>query len=301
MSRNSYFSVLPPATKYLLLVNVVVLLIDYVFRSMHIQLSMIFGMFNFGSPYLHFWQPFTYMFMHADFWHLFCNMFAVFMFAPALEHRWGTKRFLIYYLVCGVGAGLVQQLVWYLMGTTGLTVGASGAVFGVLFAFGWLFPEVELFLMFIPIPIRARIFVILYALLELWQGVAHTAGDNVAHFAHLGGMLFGWLLILYWNRRGYTGAAKAEFKTDFTERIKDWWNNLKSHFSSKKKKGRFDGYHYKDPISNTASENSDNAQGYMGNNEKTDNDELNRILDKVKLHGYSSLTDEEKAKLFRRN
>ena len=285
------FRSLPPVTKYLIIVNTVVLLIDYVCQAHHIYLTGLFGMFNIGNPSMHFWQPLTYMFMHDGFWHLFCNMFAVFMFAPVLENRWGSKRFLLYYLVCGIGAGLVQQLVWFLTGTTGVTVGASGAVFGILFAFGWLFPEVEMFLLFIPIPIRARVFVALYALFELWQGVAPTAGDNVAHFAHLGGMVFGWLLILYWNKRGYSGVQKGEFNSRLGYKIKQWWKDLsdKMHSKRKESRGSYSDYHYQDPVDNNPSADDN------------DNDEeINRILDKIKLQGYSSLTDEEKAKLFKK-
>ena len=208
------FQSLPKATKYIIVANLIVLLIDYVLQSHGFQLAALTGMWAVGSPYFRFWQPVTYMFMHGGFWHLFCNMFAVFMFAPVLEQRWGTKRFLIYYFVSGIGAALVQQLVWWLTGTGGVTVGASGAVFGILFAFGWLYPDVEMFLIFIPIPIRARVFVTIYALFELWQGVAPSAGDNVAHFAHLGGLLFGWLLLLYWNRKGYTGAQAGVSSSD---------------------------------------------------------------------------------------
>jgi len=154
------------------------------------------------------------MFLHANLSHIFFNMFAVWMFAPVIEQQWGERRFLIYYLVCGLGAALIQEVVWASMAIPPSylpylnTIGASGAVFGILFAFGWLFPDVPMFILFIPIPIRARIFVIVYALIELFAGLGSVAGltaDHVAHFAHLGGMFFGWLLILFWrymDRRG---------------------------------------------------------------------------------------------------
>ena len=176
------------------------------------------GLHYVTAPTFHFWQPITYMFLHADFSHIFCNMLAVLMFGPMIEREWGEKRFLIYYFVCGIGAALVQEGVWSLMlanmshhydaasiaylASHLNTIGASGAVFGILFAFGWLFPNVPLFILFIPIPIRARVFVIIYALIELFAGLGSVAGltaDHVAHFAHLGGLLFGWLLILWWR------------------------------------------------------------------------------------------------------
>jgi len=217
---------LPVVTKNLLLANVVIWLLDGMLERYGIRLVEWFGLINWsfssfagGHASFHVWQPLTYMFMHANFTHLFCNMFAVLMFGPALEHEWGEKKFLIYYLVCGVGAALVQQAVWslFMPGQLAVTIGASGAVFGILLAFAWLFPDVPLFLLFIPVPIRARIFVIIYAVIELFAGIGNFAGDNVAHFAHLGGMLFGLLLILWWqkgpklwNKRGRIHLADDE-------------------------------------------------------------------------------------------
>ena len=152
------------------------------------------------------------------------NMFAVFMFGPILEQTWGPKRFLFYYILCGIGAGLIQEGVQYIQYVTELshyaqvnigtgvipmeeylnmmtTVGASGAVYAILLAFGMLFPNNRLFIFPLPFPIKAKFFVIGYAAIELWSGLANSAGDNVAHFAHLGGMLFGLILILYWRKK----------------------------------------------------------------------------------------------------
>lgn len=189
---------LPTVTKHLLLLNILMWLLDSALERYGIHLSTLLGFCDYRLGLFHVWQPLTYMFMHANFSHLFCNMFAVLMFGAALEREWGSRRFLTYYLICGLGAAVIQQLVW-LISSPGITIGASGAVFGILLAFGWLFPEVKMFLLFLPIPIRARTFVLLYAVFELMAGIAGTAGDNVAHFAHLGGMLFGALVILYWQ------------------------------------------------------------------------------------------------------
>lgn len=195
---------IPIVTKNLLLINILMWFLDISLRSRGIDLQTMLGMCDYrlvdgmGRQLFHFWQPLTYMFMHANFSHLFCNMFAVWMFGSALEREWGEKRYLTYYLICGLGAACVQQLVWLISGP-GITIGASGAVFGILLAFGWLFPEVRMFLLFLPIPIRARTFVFLYAFFELTAGIVGKAGDNVAHFAHLGGMLFGALVILWWQ------------------------------------------------------------------------------------------------------
>lgn len=208
---------LPTVTKNLLLANIIVFLLTAILQRAGIHLNMLLGMHLWSSPYFHFWQPLTYMFCHADFSHILCNMFAVWMFGPVLEREWGERRYLLYYLVCGLGAALVQQLMWMATGVPmGLTIGASGAVFGILFAFGWLFPDVPMYLLFVPVPIRARTFVLIYAAIELAAGLGNVAGisgGNIAHFAHLGGMLFGWLMLLYWRNWGDAVAA--------------WWRKLK--------------------------------------------------------------------------
>jgi membrane associated rhomboid family serine protease len=233
---------LPVVTRYLLIANLFVFILSAVLEKYGIRLWEYCGLFYTGLPQFHFWQPFTYMFLHANFWHLFMNMFAVWMFGPAIEHEFGTRRFLTFYLICGLGAALVQELVWLATGTGAVTIGASGAVFGILFAFGWLFPNLPMFLLFIPIPIRARVFVLLYAGFELWQGLQDihgSGGDNVAHFAHLGGFIFGWFLILYWKHINWR-------EPDFG----GMWEKCKSLFRRRHKrldsakKSDFDNYHY---------------------------------------------------------
>ena len=207
---------LPVVTKYVLIANIVCWMLDVLLARVGINVSGIFGLYYVTSPFFHFWQPLTYMFMHANLSHIFCNMFALWMFGPVIENEWGSKKFALYYLVCGLGAAITQEVVWALMGgSMGVTIGASGAVFGILFAFGWLFPDIPLFLFFIPIPIRARVFVTLYAAFELFAGLAPTSGDNVAHFAHLGGMLFGWLLILCWKHIHFNKRPKIS-KNDYS-------------------------------------------------------------------------------------
>jgi membrane associated rhomboid family serine protease len=238
------FRNLPPITKNLLIINFIVFLADYTFGRYGIDLTHYLGLHYLTATDFHFWQPLTYMFMHADFGHIFFNMFAVMMFGPAIEQQWGSRRFLIYYLVTGLGAALVQEGVWALRlhdilaqldpltasyyANRVVTIGASGAVFGILLAFGWFFPDVRMFILFIPIPIRARTLVIVYALIELFTGVAPIAGDNVAHFAHLGGMLFGWLLILWWRFRGTDGFDAPRW------RIGAWFKEKWAAFSAKR-------------------------------------------------------------------
>lgn len=286
-SYNTWWGNLPSVTKNLVIINFICWLADTVLTNRFgIPVVNIFGLHYFTSPAFFFWQPFTYMFLHAGFEHIFFNMFALLMFAGPLEHRWGSHRFLIYYFVCGVGAGLVQELVWFLfygsVASYALTIGASGAVFGILFAFGWLFPDVKMFMLFVPIPIPARIFVGIYALLELFLGVSRLSGDNVAHFAHLGGMLFGWLLLLWWRRNNGYLFSQTPYRSRFTEWIRNKLASLK-----RKKGDAASGYHYQDPVKNTSDKDA---------HEK----EIDRILDKVRREGYGSLTQEEKEQLFKR-
>ena len=214
---------LPPVTKNLLIINILCFFGYQVAKKYGIDLNNMLGLHFFLASDFNLAQLVTYMFMHANFQHIFFNMFAVWMFGRTLEHVLGSKRFLTYYMICGIGAGLVQELVQYVQYAmelshyenvnTGLaiipmaeflnmmtTVGASGAVYGILLAFGMLFPESRMFVFPLPFPIKAKFFVIGYAVIELFSGFG-SSGDGVAHFAHLGGMIFGFLLIIYWRKK----------------------------------------------------------------------------------------------------
>lgn len=216
---------IPPVTKNLLIINVLFFLATLVAPKYGIDLTGMLGLHYFMASDFHLYQFVTYMFMHGGFAHLFFNMFALWMFGITLEHVFGPKRFLIYYMVCGLGAGLVQEAVQYIeyvavlsaydSVNTGIsiipmseylnlmtTVGASGAVYGILLAFGMLFPNQGMFVFPLPFPIKAKWFVTGYVVIELLLGL--QGSDGVAHFAHLGGMLFGLLLIIYWRKKhGY--------------------------------------------------------------------------------------------------
>ncbi|GAB2697194.1 rhomboid family intramembrane serine protease [Mucilaginibacter koreensis] len=228
--RRNPLANLTPVVKNILILNVIFFIATYVLEKSGIDLSQHLAAYYFDSPNFRVWQIISYMFMHANIMHIFFNMFALFVFGPALEYSLGPKRFLQLYFITGVGALLLQwavqaiqvhpiiggyliyhhdispftnrpgfeqlQEVYY-----GAIVGASGAIFGLLVAFGMLFPNVELFIMFIPLPIKAKYAVIGYILIELYSGVAQYGGDNVAHFAHLGGALFGFILIKIWGLR----------------------------------------------------------------------------------------------------
>ena len=222
--RPGGFAVLPTVVKNLLIINVLFFLATIAAQSVfRIDLADYLGLHYICASDFQPFQLVTYMFMHGSFAHLFFNMFALWMFGNTLENIWGSNRFLLFYFVCGIGAGLVQELVQYIQYATTLqaytsvnigghivpmgeylnlltTVGASGAVYGILLAFGMMFPNSTLYIYF-AIPIKAKWFVLLYGVIELFSGLGGAA-DGVAHFAHLGGMLFGLILILYWKKKG---------------------------------------------------------------------------------------------------
>lgn len=219
---------IPQATKNLLAINVLMFLATIVMERKGIDLTGIFGLHFFKAADFAPYQFVTYMFMHGGFSHLFFNMFALYMFGSVLERMWGVKRFLIYYFVAGVGAGLLQEAVQYVSylheglaayegvkTPTGVvpmglflnmwtTVGASGAIYAILLGFGMLFPNERMFIFPLPFPIKAKFFVMGYAVIELLLGFTNSM-DGIAHFAHLGGMLFGLILILYWRKSGRIG------------------------------------------------------------------------------------------------
>ena len=233
---------LPLVVKNLLIINGLFFLATWALGSSYgLDLVTYFGLHYPGTHDFGVWQLVTYMFMHGNISHIFFNMFALWMFGNVLENVWGPKRFLNYYLITGIGAGFIHLLVTYLrisailpemhpeqvqmvyqegydvlsrgmnyqddlMGSLNVllhtpTVGASGAVFGILLAFGMMFPNSLIYLYF-AIPIKAKWFVIGYGALELYFGFANNPGDNVAHFAHLGGMIFGYIVIRYWKSKG---------------------------------------------------------------------------------------------------
>ena len=209
----------PPVVLNLMIANAVVFLATMLFDNNVLYEN--FALFNVdfrclgqeGMTLFKPWQIVTYMFMHGGFSHLFFNMFSLWMFGRTLELEMGWKRFLIYYMVCGVGAALFQMgiaqidlvhmdlgsAMWYRYMSTP-TVGASGAIFGLLLAFGMLHPDAVISLIFPPIAMKAKWFVVVYGVLELLLGVSGTM-SGVAHFAHLGGMFWGWLLLVWWRHR----------------------------------------------------------------------------------------------------
>ena len=293
---------LPTVVKNLLIINVLMFLATFTFERFHIDLTNILGLHFFKASDFRVYQIITYMFMHANFGHLFFNMFALWMFGNTLENIWGSKRFLLFYMVCGIGAGLCQELVQYIEYVTKLsdyamvntgngvipmasylnmmnTVGASGAIYGLLLAFGMMFPDSRIYLYFL-FPIKAKWFVIGYAVLELIMGLG--GADNVAHFAHLGGMLFGLLLILYWRK--HPAGPDKDFK------------KLKDIFQSWKQKSRKEYTPYEEVRNEPKVPRSDEEYNYQKAQKQRD---IDAILDKVAKNGYDSLSKEEKEFLFK--
>lgn len=194
---NPYFKT-PPAVKNLIIANALLYLATSLIPSVNMFLGQYGALYWVGSPYFHSYQFVSYMFLHGSFSHLFFNMFALWMFGRTLEYELGTKRFLTYYFICGVGAALFQMIVAWAFSEYGFSmIGASGATMSLLMAFGVMHPNNQIFVFPIPVPIKAKWFVIGYIILEIVQGWG--VGDGIAHFAHVGGMLWGWALLYYWK------------------------------------------------------------------------------------------------------
>lgn len=215
----------PPATKNIIIINILFFAATLVFASKGVDLDRVLGLHLFVADDFRPFQLVTYMFMHGGIMHIFFNMFAVYMFGRIIEQVWGTKRFLILYFVAGLGAALIQEIVQYIQYVqlttmydgvqtasgaiitteayvnNWVTVGASGSVYGLLLAFAMTFPNEKMFVFPLPVPIKAKYFIIGYMLIELYLGVSPNIHDTVAHFAHLGGALFALVLILVWRKQ----------------------------------------------------------------------------------------------------
>ena len=216
---RGFLGSIPPAVRNIIIINVFMM----IFTALNEQFMIkTFALFYPTSPFFRIWQPITHMFMHGGFWHLFFNMYTLFIFGTVLERTWGTRKFLVFYFVTGLGAALMHTGVQFIQAQAYIsqiadnsqqamaayqalkltpTVGASGAIYGVLMGYAMLYPDSVLTLLFPPVSLKAKWFVIIFAVIELVTGV-FSIGGGIAHFAPLGGLLFGWLLILYWKKRG---------------------------------------------------------------------------------------------------
>ncbi len=295
---------IPSITKNLLIINVLAFFATWVFEKQGLDLTATFGLHFFMAKDFSFYQLVTYLFMHGSFMHLFFNMFAVWMFGTVMERVWGPKRFLIYYLVCGIGAGIIQEGVQYInyanenlaaydfvMTSSGritteaylnlwTTVGASGAVYAILLAFGMTFPNERMFIIPFPFPIKAKWLIGGYIVIEVWSAL-NTPGDGIAHMAHLGGMLFGFLLIRYWRNHPNI-EQRFNGQNGFFQQMKKQYENKRRntfHYQPSTETPRWEEHKEKE---------EDSARQA----------EIDAILDKIRKSGYDSLTKEEKKKLF---
>lgn len=308
---------IPTITRNLLVINVVVFLATYALRGLGIDLNDLLGLHFMLAPDFHFYQLFTYMFAHGGWSHIFFNMFALWMFGCIVERTWGPRKFLFYYIACGVGAGLFQELAqfaqFYMLAADLLpdfrfsqvyevaaanarylnlwtTVGASGAIYGILLAFGMLYPEERMFIFPLPVPIKAKWFVVGYAAVEMFMALS-TPGDGVAHLAHLGGMVIGFFLIRYWRRHPGVG-YNSRGGQSFFDSLRSSWERRK-HGSNAGNGGSqsFGGSSY----GGSAHRETDWEYNQRRQREQA---EIDAILDKIRRSGYDSLTREEKQKLF---
>lgn len=196
-SPNTRFSFFPPAVKHLLIINGLVFLA--LVNPLFTRFLMEYGaLWPITSGLFYPWQLVTYMFLHASFGHIFFNLFALWIFGQGIENYWGTKRFVTYYFLTGIGAALLHM---WISGGGAPTIGASGAVYGILLAFGMMFPDRYIMLLIPPIPIKAKYFVAIFGVIELMSGLMRP-DSGVAHFAHLGGMVVGYVLIKFWGLKG---------------------------------------------------------------------------------------------------
>ena len=300
---------IPTITKNLLIINVLMFFATWVFGRRGVDLNELLGLHFFLASDFGLYQLFTYMFMHAGFMHIFLNMLMLWMFGCVVENVWGPRKFLFYYIACGVGAGVLQMVAqfgeFYFLAADQIpgfgignvmevarnsqpvlnmwtTVGASGAIYGVLLAFGMLFPEQRMFIFPLPVPIKAKWMVCISVAIELLSALG-TSGSNVAHFAHLGGMLFGYIMIRYWRNNPGGGNFGRSRGQQFFDKMKDNWER-RTHRRA-------------DDARRNDGDRRESDWDYNARR-KAEQDELDRILDKVRRSGYDSLTEEEKRKLF---
>jgi membrane associated rhomboid family serine protease len=290
------FSFFPPVIRALLLLNgfiflaesLILDLLSFNGMSLGMQFSRLFALQPIDSGLFWPWQLITYQFMHAGFSHIFFNLLALWMFGAELENLWGGRRFLIFYLLSGIGGGLVHLGMQFLPGMEGApTVGASGAIMGVLLAFGFTFPDrpVMMFPIFFPIP--ARIFVLLYAAMDLISGLMST-NSGIAHFAHLGGAFMGYMLLKHGDDIGIFRAADKIFTLFRPQKeippIRDSYSaaHMRVHV----------------PGNSEKTEQPQKATGLYFDGREITTEEIDSILDKISLHGFNSLTEKEKRILY---
>ena len=296
---------IPTMTKNLLIVNFLAFVATWVLELRGIDLTSLLGLHFFMAQDFRVYQFITYMFLHGGFTHIFFNMFALWMFGAVIERVWGPKKFLFYYISCGIGAGITQELAQYVNylslglsefdqvnvgGTLMLTsdylnlwttIGASGAVYAILLAFGMIFPNERLFIIPFPFPIKAKWLVVGYIAIELFSALSGP-GDGVAHTAHLGGMLFGFIMIRYWKKHPENGSGFGR------NRGKEFFDDMKRRFDERQRSS-----HRRRWV-----DEPEESQEPPKKPKRQNQEEIDAILDKIRKSGYDSLTKEEKKKLF---
>ena len=296
---------IPTMTKNLLIVNFLAFVATWVLELRGIDLTSMLGLHFFMAQDFRVYQFITYMFLHGGFTHIFFNMFALWMFGAVIERVWGPKKFLFYYISCGIGAGMTQELAQYVNylslglsefdqvnvgGTLMLTgdylnlwttIGASGAVYAILLAFGMIFPNERLFIIPFPFPIKAKWLVVGYIAIELFSALSGP-GDGVAHTAHLGGMLFGFIMIRYWKKHPENGSGFGR------SRGQEFFDNLKNRFDERQRSSNRRRW----------VDEPEESQEPPKKPKRQNQEEIDAILDKIRKSGYDSLTKEEKKKLF---
>lgn len=296
---------MPPITKNLIIINAIFYFGAVVGVRWGVDLNDILGLHYFMASDFHLYQLFTYMFAHANLTHLAFNMFTLWMFGRTMERTWGPRRFLAFYVICGLGAGLTQEVAQtgsflvaglnhyeqvnaggvlmsmpeYLNAWT--TVGASGAIYGLLLAFGVTYSNEYIMLLIPPIPMKAKYMILLFIAFELFSGF-YSGGDGVAHFAHLGGMLFGFILIRYWSRKAY-----REYGHNYIGKSGQIFEKMKEFV----KEHQQNTIHEEVKMPETETKPKEEKK-------EREPDEIDLILDKIRKSGYSSLSEEERKKLF---
>ena len=304
---------IPPITRYLIIANVAVFFIYQLFEPVEkflIDEGALYPVFynNYGS--LHFnldfklWQLVTYMFLHADFSHIFFNMFSLWMFGRIIEQTLGTKRFLAYYFICGIGAGLCQIIMQIFTANSpfAATIGASGACYGILLAFGLLYPNQKIYLIIPPIPIKAKWFVIGYAILEAY--LAFNTDSNIAHLAHLGGMLFGLLCLYNWrlwplSKYGFDRWDRMYVEEKKLNMFQRLWRDFKGLFHFRRRPKMKVYKPSQSGRSANQSEQDDAANSPTPPRSPEEQARIDAVLEKVRRSGYASLTADEKRILFK--
>ncbi len=296
---------IPTMTKNLLIVNFLAFVATWVLELRGIDLTSLLGLHFFMAQDFRVYQFITYMFLHGGFTHIFFNMFALWMFGAVIERVWGPKKFFFYYISCGIGAGMTQELAQYVNylslglsefdqvnvgGTLMLTsdylnlwttIGASGAVYAILLAFGMIFPNERLFIIPFPFPIKAKWLVVGYIAIELFSALSGP-GDGVAHTAHLGGMLFGFIMIRYWKKHPENGSGFGR------NRGKEFFDDMKRRFDERQRSSNRRRW----------VDEPEESQESPKKPKRQNQEEIDAILDKIRKSGYDSLTKEEKKKLF---